>query len=146
MNQHNKKVVDGLLVAAGSIISTAIAFLLYYLLFMLFETIANRDGLYGFVSPLRLGYAIGWLFICLVIYRTKLPEQLKAIILACSLTVFMSGIGVQLSGLDGYLIIVGIVFLLVVTIAVMLLCKMKKNWFHYFAISISIIAALLYLL
>jgi hypothetical protein len=106
-----------------------------------FESVANQDGSYGFVSPLRVGYGIDWLALCLIIYRTKISDWLKASILAGSLTTFMVGKGVQFNKTP---IVVGLVILLVAAIGVFLLLKMKKKWYHYFAIIISKIASLFF--
>lgn len=78
-----------------------------------------------------------------MIYRTRIPEWIKASILAGSLTTFMAGIGVQLYVTPT---IAGLVALLAVGVAVYMLQKMNKKWCHYYAIVISIIAAKLYLL
>ena len=62
--------------------------------------------------------------------------------LTTSLTTFMVGIGVQLYESP---IVVGLVLLLVASISVFLLHKMKQKWYHYYAVALSILAALFYL-
>jgi len=113
------------------------------LIFILFENIANQDGSYSFVSWVQIGYGIVWIVLGLAIYRTRIPECLKASILAGSLTTFMVGMGVQLCETP---IIAGLVVFLVAAAAAFLLRKINKKWYHYYAIVISIIAALFYLL
>jgi hypothetical protein len=142
MSKKSEIIRDGLLVTIGSMLALMAAFMLYFSIFMLFESVANQDGSYGFVSPLRVGYGIVWLALCLIIYRTKISEWLKASILAGSLTTFMVGTGVQFNKTP---IVVGLVILSVAAIGVFLLRKMKKKWYHYFAIIISLIASLFYL-
>lgn len=142
MDKKSAIIKDGVLITIGSFIAMAVAFLLYFMIFMLFEVMANRDGSYSFVSWIRIGYGIIWIVLCLIIYRTRIPEWLKACILAASLTTFMAGIGVQLYETP---IILGLVILLTVGTAILLLRKMNKMWYHYYAIAISIIAAFFYL-
>lgn len=142
MNRKSETIKEGIFVTIGSFAAMAIAFMLYFLIFMLFETMGNQDGSYDFVSPVRVGYGIIWIVLCLIIYRTKISDWLKASILAGSLTTFMAGIGVQLYDTP---IIVGLVMFLVSVIGVFLLHKMKKKWYHYYTIVISIIATLFYL-
>lgn len=133
---------EGILVTLGSFVVLTIAFMLYFLIFMLFETIANQDGSYSFVSSVRIGYGVIWIVLCLIIYRTRIYDWLKASMLTGSLTAFLAGIGVQLYRTP---IIIGLVMFLVASISVFLLRKMKKRWYHYYAIVISIVAALFYL-
>ncbi|MGD9676939.1 MAG: hypothetical protein AB7V16_01055 [Vulcanibacillus sp.] len=142
MNKKSEMIKEGILVTIGSFVALAVAFMLYFLIFMLFETMANQDGSYGFVSPVRVGYGIIWIIFCFIIYRTRIYDWLKASMLTGSLTTFMVGIGVQLFQTP---IIVGLIMFLVAAIGVFLLRRMKKKWYHYYAIVISIIAALFYL-
>lgn len=142
MNKKSEIIQEGILVTIGSLVALAVAFLMYFLIFMIFETITNQDGSYGFVSPVRVGYGIIWLCLCLILYRTRIYDWLKASMLTGSLTTFMVGIGVQLYKNP---VIVGLVMFWVTATGVFLLRKMKKKWYHYYAIVISIIAALFYL-
>ncbi len=142
MNKKSEMIKDGILVTIGSFIAVVVAFMVYFLVFMLFETMANKDASYNFVSSLRIGYGIVWIVLCFITYRTRVPEWLKASILAGSLTTFMAGIGVQLNKTP---IVIGLIMFLVSAISIFLLYKMKKKWYHYYAIAISIIAALFYL-
>ena len=142
MNKKSGIIKEGLLVTIASLLTLAVAFMLYFLIFMVFESFANQDGSYGFVSSLRVGYGILWLGLCLIVYRTTLYDWLKASVLTASLTTFMVGIGVQLYKSP---IVVGLVLLLVASISVFLLHKMKQKWYHYYAVALSILAALFYL-
>lgn len=140
----NKKTVikEGILVTLGSLAALAIVFILYFLLFMLFETFANLNGSYGFVSWLRVGYAIACMVLCLIIYRTHISDLLKAGILTGSLTAFMTAFGVQLYKIP---VIAGMIISLVYVVCLFLLYKTKKKWYHYYAVAISILAAIIYL-
>ncbi|HRL00033.1 MAG TPA: hypothetical protein PK486_06405, partial [Trichococcus flocculiformis] len=120
MNKKSGIIKEGLLVTIASLLTLAVAFMLYFLIFMVFESFANQDGSYGFVSPLRVGYGIIWLGLCLIVYRTTIYDWLKAGVLTASLTTFMVGIGVQLYESP---IVVGLVLLLVASISVFLLHK-----------------------
>lgn len=142
MSKKSRIIKEGIFVTIVSLLTLAVAFMLYFLIFMVFESIANQDGSYGFVSQLRVGYGIIWLGLCLLVYRTTIYDWLKASVLTASLTTFMVGIGVQLYESP---IIVGLVLFLVAATSVFLLHKMNKKWYHYYAIAISIIAALFYL-
>lgn len=142
MNKKFETLKEGVLVTIGSFFVLAVAFIFYFIFFMLFENVANQNSSYNFVSLLRVGYGIVWLLLCFIIYRTGIRDWLKASMLTGSLTTFMIGMGVQLFK---YPIIVGSVIFLVAAIGVYLLRKMKKKWYHYYSIAISIIAALFYL-
>ena len=142
MTKKSAIIKEGILVTIASFLTLAVAFMLYFMIFMIFESIANQDGSYGFVSSLRVGYGILWLGLCLIVYRTTLSDWLKASVLTASLATFMVGIGVQLYESP---IAVGAVLFLVASISVFLLHKMKQKWYHYYAVAISIIAALFYL-
>ena len=133
---------EGILVTIASFLTLAVAFMLYFMIFMIFESIANQDGSYGFVSSLRVGYGIIWLGLCLIVYRTTIYDWLKAGVLTASLTTFMVGIGVQLYESP---IAVGAVLFLVAATSVFLLHKTKQKWYHYYAVALSILAALFYL-
>jgi hypothetical protein len=132
---------EGILVTIGSLVTLVLAFMLYFLVFTLFETLANQDGSYDYVSKVRVGYGIIWIVICLIIYRTKINDLLKASILTGAMTTFMVGMGVQLHKTP---FLAGLVMLLVAATGIFLLRKMKKKWYHYYAIVISVFAALLY--
>ena len=142
MSKKSRIIKEGILVTIARFLTLAVAFMLYFLIFMVFESIANQDGSYGFVSQLRVGYGIIWLGLCLLVYRTTVYDWLKASVLTASLTTFMVGIGVQLYESP---IVVGLVLFLVAATSVFLLHKMNQKWYHYYAIAISIMAALFYL-
>jgi len=142
MSKKSGIIKEGMIVTLASFFALAVAFMLYFLIFMFFEAFANQDGSYGFVSPLRVGYGILWLGLCLIVYRTTIYDWLKASVLTASLTTFMVGIGVQMYESP---IVVGLILLLVAATSVFLLHKTKQKWYHYYAVVIAIIAALFYL-
>src|SRR5690554_2660240 len=109
---------------------------------MLVERMADQSGSYRFVPWVRLGYGIAWLAAIWVAYRSKLPEWIKASVLAGSLTTFLAAIGVVLYETP---VITGLVIILVAAAALFLLRKMSKKWYHYYAVVLSIGAALFYL-
>lgn len=140
----NKKTVmkEGILVTISSLAALAIVFILYFMLFTLFETVANQDGSYNYVSWLRVGYGIVCMVLCLIIYRTHISDLLKAGILTGSLTAFMAAAGVQIYKTP---VIGGLIIFLASAVCIFLLYKTKKKWYHYYAVVISIFAALFYL-
>lgn len=142
MNKKSETVKEGLIVTAGSLIGLISVFVLYYLLFMFFESFIDREKTYNFVPALRLGYGILWIPSCIILYRSGMHDLLKAIFLAVSLTAFMAGTGVQLYQ---YPFVIGLMILLAAAISVFLLYKMKKRWYHYYAAGIAVAAALFYL-
>lgn len=142
MNKKSEIIKDVILVTLSSIITIVLAFILYFLLFMIFENMGNKDGSYNFVSLLRVGNGIIWMVFCLIMYRIRIPDWIKAGILTSSLTAFMIGIGVQFFEMP---LIAGLIVLITVSAAIYMLRKMNKKWYHYYAIMISIIAALFYL-
>lgn len=143
----NKKSVmqvmkEGIFVTLGSLAALAIVFILYFLFFMLFETFANQNGSYDFVSWLRVGYGIVCNVLCIFIYRTHISDLLKAGILTGSLAAFMTATGVQIYETP---VISGLIIFMASAVCVFLLYKAKKEWYHYYAVVISILASLYYL-
>lgn len=138
MSDMNVK--NGILVTIGSFFAWILSFGVYFILFMLFERMENQSGSYRFVPWVRLGYGIAWLAVIWVTYRSRLPEWIKASILAGSLTTFLAAIGVLLYETP---VITGLVIILVAA-ALFLLRKMNKKWYHYYAVVLSIGAALFY--
>ena len=124
MNKKSEIIKEGVLVTLGSLVALVVAFALYFLIFMFFENMANQDGSYTFVSPVRVGYGVVWIVFCLIIFRTRIPEWLKASILAGSLTTFIVGIGVQSYATP---IIAGLVALLAVGAAIYMLHKNEQE-------------------
>ncbi|MGI6315385.1 MAG: hypothetical protein ACOX17_01760 [Christensenellales bacterium] len=133
---------EGVLVTIGSLAALLTAFLVYSLVFMIFETAANRDGGYHFVSSLRIGYGAAWMIAGIILYLTKIPDWVKACGLAGALGTMLTGVGITLHERP---IIVGIIIFLVSAICVLILIKAKKRWYHYYAVALALTAALFYL-
>jgi hypothetical protein len=142
MSKKSEIFRDGGLVTVGSLTAMVAEYALYYMLFMLFMRIFPMDGSFHFVAPLRIGYGILWIPVCLILYRTKIPEWLKACFLAGALTALMTTVGVQLYQTP---VASAAVLLVADALAVFLLIKAKKQWFHYYAIALATLAAVFYL-
>lgn len=153
MNAKSGSIKAGIFVTIGSIVALILSFALYFLLFRLLEGMAmgDRQGMdvghepdsLGFVSWLRMGYGIAWILLCLAVYRSKLPEWFKASILAGALTTFFAAFGVQLYETP---VIVVAVMIVAIGAALFGLRKMNKKWYHYYAVAISIVAGMFYLM
>lgn len=130
------------MVTMGSLVVLAAAFLGYFLLITFLMNRVDLDSTANFVGLVRMGYSITWLTFGLFIYRTKVHDWLKACILAGALAAFMIGMGVQLyqSPLLGSLIA-----LMTVGISAFLLHRTRQKWYHYIAIVLAVIAAVIYL-
>jgi len=131
---------DGMLVTICSFIGLVLSFFIYYLLFMLFETIGPQK--YLSVSTLRVSHGFIWLIAGLVIYKTKIPDWLKASVLAVSLGTFIIASGVQLY--EKPLFITSITFL-ITTITILALYRKDKRWYHYYALALALTAIIIYL-
>ncbi|WP_125137828.1 hypothetical protein [Petrocella atlantisensis] len=142
MNKKTEIIKDGVLVTMGSFLILVVAFMLYYVLFMIFSTMTNKDTTYSFVASLRIGYGIIWMIFCFIIYKTSLPEWFKASILVGSLTTFMAGIGVQSYRTP---IVINLVLLIISAAGMVLLIKTKMKWHHYYALVLSVMATIFYM-
>ncbi|MGE5422979.1 MAG: hypothetical protein ACM3QW_06925, partial [Ignavibacteriales bacterium] len=80
--------------------------------------------------------------LCIIIYRTRISDLLKAGILTGSLTAFMTAAGVQIYETP---VIGGLIIFLASAVCIFLLYKTKMKWYHYYAAAISILAAIIYL-
>lgn len=153
MNAKSGSIKSGIFVTIGSIVALILSFALYFLLFRLLQgmVMGNRQGMgaghephsLGFVSWLRMGYGVAWIVLCLAVYRSRLPEWFKASILAGALTTFFAAFGVQLYETP----VIGLaVMILAAGAALFGLRKMNKKWYHYYALAISIVAGIFYLM
>lgn len=132
---------EALLVTVAGLSAMVFAFILYALLFALFETFANQDGTYASVSWIRLANGIVWILACLALYRTRIPEWLKAGMLAGALAAFMAGTGVRQYETPWIALAID---LAAVGTAVLLLLAMKKKWYQYHAVAMAIVASVVY--
>ncbi len=132
MENKYKIVKQGILVTITSVFLLGFAFLVYFLLFRLFEE--NRTT-YGFVSFLRVGYGVLWLIICVLSYLTRLYDWLKASFLNVGVSVFLISISVQLydKPLIGLLLSSSIFI-----VCLFLLIRFKMKWYHFYALLLSL--------
>ncbi len=123
---------QGIQVTITSILLLGFAFLVYFLLFRLFED--NRTT-YGFVSFLRVGYGVLWLILCILFYLTHFKDWLKACFLNVGVSVFLISISVQLYDKP----FIGLVIsLCTYMICLFLLFRFKMKWYHYYALFLSL--------
>lgn len=138
-----QKIKEGLLVTFGSILALVSSFLFYYLLFLFFEQIIDREHSYHFVSFLRMGYGIVWMLIGIILLCSKLKNWMKACMVTGSLTTLMVTIGAEFYQTP----IIPILIAIFLTILILfLLYKQKKQWYYYYCLGISILSFLLYTL
>lgn len=129
-------------VTFGSILLLGASFLVYFLLFALFERLGNSEGQYGFVSTLRVGYGIFWMILCICLYFTEMPDCLKACFLTAGMSAFLIAISVQLYNIPWAFITLSAFSILV---GLLILLKLKKKWYHYYALLLVIPFLILYL-
>jgi len=134
---------EALLVTLGGIVILPLSFVLYFLLFRLFEGLRGPEGPYMFVSTLRIGYGVAWLIGVFLVYRTKWNDLVKAVLLIGAITSFLAAVGVQLWEVPALFRIIIIVTLIVTAI---LLRRRKSNWYHFYAAALACAAAFLYAL
>lgn len=125
-----------------SILLLGASFLAYFMLFALFERLVNSDGQYGFVSILRVGYGILLMVLCICLYFTKMLDWLKACFLTVGMSAFLIAISVQLYFAPWIFISLSA---LVILTGLFILFKLKKKWYHYYAILLAIPFLILYL-
>lgn len=132
MENKYKIVKQGILVTLTSIFMLGFAFVIYFLLFRLFE---DSRSTYGYVSFLRVGYGLLWLIICGLIYLTHIYDWLKACFLNVGISVFLISISVQLydKPLIG-LLISGSIFI----VCLFILIRFKMKWYHFYALLLSL--------
>lgn len=140
MAKTSEVIKKGVLVTVATLALLVIAFLLYFLLFRLMETIS--PGAYRFVRNLRVGYGVAWLMAALLLYRTKIADWLKAALLAAGLGAFVIAVGVQLYETPAVAVIITVICF---GAAVYLLYRMKKKWYHYYALLLAGLGLLFYL-
>lgn len=129
-------------VTFGSTILLGSSFLVYFMLVMIFERLGNLDGQYGFMSKLRVGYGIFLMLLCICLYFTKLLDWIKACFLTCGMSTFLIAISVQLYFAPWIFISLSI---FVILMGLFILFKLKKKWYHYYAILLVILFLILYL-
>ena len=125
-----------------SVLLLGASFLVYFMLFAFFERLGNSDGQYGFVSILRVGYGIFLMALCVCLYFTKMLDWLKACFLTVGMSAFLIAISVQLYYAPWIFITLAA---FVILMGLFILFKLKKKWYHYYAILLVIPFLILYL-
>lgn len=131
-----------LIVTFGSILMSSVAFMIYFMLFAFFERFGNSGGQYGFVSILRVGYGIFCMALCTGIYFTKMVDLFKACFLTAGMASLLIAVSVQLYFAPWIFIILSA---FVILMGLFMLFKLKKKWYHYYAILLVIPFLILYL-
>lgn len=129
-------------VTLGSIILLGASFFLYFILVMIFERVGNSDGQYGFMSKLRVVYGVFMMVLCICLYCTKLLDWMKACFLTVGISTFLITISVQLYFAPWIFIPLSII---VILLGLFILFKLKKKWYHYYAILLVVPFLILYL-
>lgn len=129
-------------VTLGSVLLLGVSFLVYLVLFTLLERLGNPSGQYGFVSFLRIGYGIFLMVLCICLYFTKIFDWLKACFLTVGMSTLLIAISVQLYYAPWIFITLSA---FVILTGLFILSKLKKKWYHYYAILLVIPFLILYL-
>lgn len=129
-------------VTFGSIILLVASFLVYFMLVIIFERLGNSDGQYGFMSKLRVGYGVFVMILCSCLCFTKLLDWIKACFLTVGMSVFLIAISVQLYYAPWIFIPLST---FVILMGLLISFKLKKKWYHYYAILLVIPFLILYL-
>lgn len=141
MREIRKVFRQWLCVTVGAALLLGAAFLLYFFLFALLERLANTDRNYAYVSYLRIGYGALWFVVCPLAYRMRMPDCLKACILAAGLSAFLIALSVQLYDVPWLYMTVSAIPVLSGVIALTL---RRSPWYHYYALLLVIVAVVIY--
>ncbi len=144
MSKPKGLVKQAVLVSIGSLVIMGLSFSLYVVLFRIMERLLFNPGgdlNHNFVSPLRMGYGLIWILLVLLLYRTRLPDWLKAVFLAGGLASLGAAFGVQ--AYQYPVLVIGLI-LSVLVVTVLLLRHRKSAWYHYFAAILATAASFLY--
>jgi len=129
------------IVTVGAVVLLGAAFLLYYLLFALLERFGNPGGQYAFVSYLRVGYGICWVALSIGLYFSKMTDLLKTCFLAAGIGTLLISVSVQLYFAPWIFILLSA---LVISAELLMVIKLKKKWYHYYAILLAVPFVILY--
>jgi hypothetical protein len=131
-----------ILVTLSGLLLITSAFVLYVSFFLLQESMGNEGSRYGFVSTYRASYGIIWSIIGLVAYKLKLPDWLKAGFLTASIGTLLVTFSVNhYQSMTQILLFAGFV----TAIVLFLLIKTKRKWYHFYALSLALLAVLAYM-
>lgn len=131
-----------ILVTLSGFLLIAFAFALYVSFFLLQESMGNEGSRYGFVSIYRASYGVIWGIIGLIAYKLKLPDWLKAGFLTASTGTLLVTFSVNhYQSITQILLFAGFV----TAIILFLLIKTKRKWYHFYALSLALLAVLAYM-
>ncbi len=131
-----------ILVTLSGLLLIAFAFVLYVSLFLLQESIGNEANRYGFVSTYRASYGIIWSVVGLIAYKLRLPDWLKAGFLTASIGTLLVTFSVNhYQSLSQIILFAGSV----TAIVLFFLIKTKRKWYHFYALSLALLAVLAYM-
>ncbi len=135
-------ILNTFLLALIDLILIVISYTLYFLTFLIFESIFNKDNSYWFVSIIRIGIGILLFGISLIISRSKIKEIIKIALFTCSCSVLFVGLAVQL---HNYLSIFYIVITIIYLITTIYFIIKKKEFIYYSSMILSIIPIIIYI-
>jgi hypothetical protein len=129
-------------VPVGGLLTLGICYLLYFALYMFVESqfyAANPSMVPAGI--IRKSFSAALLLIYLLLLRTKIPDLVKAILLIGPLAMLL--IAFTLAFYETLaVVIVGIAA--VTACCVFLIYRYKKVWFYYYAVAVSVAAAIIY--
>lgn len=142
MDKVRQNITKGLLVTGLSLVGFMVSFLLYYMLFILFERVANMSGTYNFVGLLRIFYGLSWFISGYLLYRSNTHDILKASLLACALATFLVTMGINFYQTP----MLSLLFIIIVVLlCIAWLYKQRKSWYHYYAVLLAVFAIIFYM-
>jgi hypothetical protein len=140
----NSVLIPLLLIPFGGLASLGICYALYYFIYMFAETTIYQGDTFAVPAGIiRNTFAVVIILIYLLVLRTKWDEPLKAAIGVGPVALVFIAVVLALY-LKPLLAVVVVLFLAACYVAV--LYRNRKPWFYYFAVALSVIAAIFYAL
>lgn len=131
-----------LIIPFGGLVSLGILYLLYFGVYMFVETnIYHGDTFAVPAGLIRNTFAVIIFLIYLLILRTKWNEPIKAAIGVGPVALILIAVGLALY-LKPALAVAAVLILAACYAA--LLYRNKKPWFYYYAVALSVLAAIFY--
>ena len=142
-NIQCKSILPSLLLIPLCVLSAlGLTILLYYLIYTLLESAFYPNDPLSFPAGLvRTGYAIVLVILYLVLYRTKAPELLKAILLASPVAAVI--ITTVFKFYDQPAVFIPIM-LVIPAVCAFILYRAHKPWVYYYSLAISSLVAIWY--
>ncbi len=130
------------LIPVAGVAALGLTILLYYLIYTLLESIFYPTDPLSFPAGLvRTGYAIVLVILYLVLYRTKAPELLKAILLVSPVAAVI--ITAVFKFYDQPAVFIPIM-LMIPALCAFILYRAHKPWIYYYSLAISSLVAIWY--